>query len=140
MTAKRREAIAAPEMRAREMMRSSEEVLVTVAGDTLLGNEYANGMAGVGDALWASNNGEKGGRSEEGERDEMGGECADALDTSRSLRYSRTPRARSSNNVMGASVFSFRTLISSLPSTLKSSLTSPLTRASPSGNPFSRTT
>ena len=53
MTAKRREAIAAPEMRAREMMRSSEEVLVTVAGDTLLGNEYANGMAGVGDALWA---------------------------------------------------------------------------------------
>ena len=33
------------------MMRSSEEVLVTVAGDTLLGNEYANGMAGVEDAL-----------------------------------------------------------------------------------------
>ena len=74
------------------MMRSSEEVLVTVAGDTLLGNEYANGMAGVGDALWASNNGEKGGRSEEGERDEMGGECADALDTSRC--YSGEPRAR----------------------------------------------
>ena len=94
MTAKRREAIAAPEMRAREMMRSSEEVLVTVAGDTLLGNEYANGMAGVGDALWASNNGEKGGRSEEGERDEMGGECADALDTSRC--YPGKPRARRS--------------------------------------------
>lgn len=70
------------------MMRSSEEVLVTVAGDKLLGREYANGMAGVGDAFWASNNGEKGGRSGEGERDEMREECADALDTSRSLRLS----------------------------------------------------
>ena len=86
MTAKRRDAIAAPEIRARAMMRSSEEVLVTVAGDRLFGKEYASGMAGVGDAFWASNNGEKRGRSEEGERDEMGGDCADALDTSRSLR------------------------------------------------------
>ena len=38
-TAKRRDAMAAPEMRARAMMRSSEEVLVTVAGDRLLGRE-----------------------------------------------------------------------------------------------------
>ena len=86
------------------MMRSSEEVLVTVAGDTLLGNEYANGMAGVGDALWASNNGEKGGRSEEGERDEMGGECADALDTSRCyFRTAQPARARSRHGRLPAS-------------------------------------
>ena len=39
MTANNREAIAAPEMRARATMRSSEEVFVTVAGDRLLGRE-----------------------------------------------------------------------------------------------------
>ena len=38
-TAKRRDAIAAPEMRARAMMRSSEDVFATVAGDKLLGRE-----------------------------------------------------------------------------------------------------
>ena len=39
MTANRREAIAAPEMRARAMIRNSEEVFVTVAGERLLGSE-----------------------------------------------------------------------------------------------------
>ncbi len=50
-TANNREAIAAPEMRARATMRSREDVFATVAGDRLLGRVYANGMAGVGDAL-----------------------------------------------------------------------------------------
>ena len=39
MTANKREAIAAPEMRARATMRSSDEVFATVAGDRLLGRE-----------------------------------------------------------------------------------------------------
>ena len=41
MTAKRREAIAAAEMRARATMRSKEEVFATVAGEISDGNEYA---------------------------------------------------------------------------------------------------
>lgn len=36
-TANNREAIAAPEMRPRAMMRNSEDVFATVAGDRLLG-------------------------------------------------------------------------------------------------------
>ena len=36
-TANKRDAIAAPEMRARATMRSSEDVFATVAGDRLLG-------------------------------------------------------------------------------------------------------
>ena len=39
MTANKRDAIAAPEMRARATMRKSEEVFATVAGDRLLGRE-----------------------------------------------------------------------------------------------------
>lgn len=50
MTANNRDAIAAPEMRERAIMRSSEDVFATVAGDRLLGRVYAKGMAGVGDA------------------------------------------------------------------------------------------
>ena len=41
MTAKRREAIAAAEMRARATIRSKEEVFATVAGEISDGNEYA---------------------------------------------------------------------------------------------------
>lgn len=39
MTANKRDAIAAPEMRERAIMRSSEDVFATVAGDRLLGRE-----------------------------------------------------------------------------------------------------
>ena len=47
MTAKRREAIAAPEMRASEMMRSRDEVFVTVSGDRLDGKVYAFEVAAM---------------------------------------------------------------------------------------------
>lgn len=45
MTAKRRDAIAAPEMKQRATMRRSEAVLVTVSPEIFEGNEYAVGMA-----------------------------------------------------------------------------------------------
>ena len=45
MTAKSREAIAAPEMSARVTMRSREEVFATVAGDKFDGREYAEAIA-----------------------------------------------------------------------------------------------
>ena len=44
MTAKRREAMAAPEMRASATMRRSEDAFTTVAGDKSVGKEYASGM------------------------------------------------------------------------------------------------
>ena len=47
MTAKRREAMAAPEMRASEMIRSSDEVLVTVSGEIFDGSEYAFGRVAM---------------------------------------------------------------------------------------------
>ena len=45
MTANRREAMAAPEMKERATMRRSEAVLVTVSRETFEGNEYAVGIA-----------------------------------------------------------------------------------------------
>lgn len=45
MTAKRRDAMAAPEMKAKATMRKREEVFFTVAGEIFEGSEYATGMA-----------------------------------------------------------------------------------------------
>ena len=45
MTAKRREAIAAPEMKQRATIRMSEAVLLTVSFEIFEGNEYAVGIA-----------------------------------------------------------------------------------------------
>lgn len=47
-TANKREAIAAPEMRASATMRRSDAVLVTVAGETSDGSEYATAMVDNG--------------------------------------------------------------------------------------------
>jgi hypothetical protein len=44
MTANRREAIAAPEMRARVTIRSKDAVFLTVAGERSEGSGYATGM------------------------------------------------------------------------------------------------
>ena len=43
-TAKRRDAMAAPEMRAKQTIRTSDDALLTVDAGRPVGNGYANGM------------------------------------------------------------------------------------------------
>ena len=46
MTAKRRDAMAAPEMRAKQTIRTSDDALLTVEVGRPVGNGYAKGMTG----------------------------------------------------------------------------------------------
>ncbi len=48
ITANRREAMAAPEIKAKATIRSNEVVLVTVVGERFVGSGYAVGIAATG--------------------------------------------------------------------------------------------